>query len=267
MDYRSFAIDWDYGKETARSGPAEMEAINTIRKTIFEGAARRWKNAFEDWPLQAQLLIRVEFESFDAKREAAARVKPSSIKFMDHQGSKFPIEGTITIDLAEKNALLARRAEFLDVVTHEIGHVLGIGMLLDEFGGRKRIKQGSNRSWYVGEHAKVEYAHLLGLSADDITGVPIQIEKDGTAFHWDDAYLDWELLSANLEGPEVGGSPGAGLNALSRVTLGALKDLGYNVNLENAEHFALSPPIRRWGAFPAASARTAPSTSRCRVGV
>jgi len=255
----SFAIEWNYSSDAALGSGAEV-----IKRTIFNAAANRWSNVIEGWPLPASasfegLRINVEFKHFRAHRDAAARVEPSSMKFMDRVkgvGIRFPKEGTIAIDLADTASLLVRRADFLDVVTHEIGHVLGIGMLLKELegSGGSLVEQRDGGWRYVGPEALKEYSQLLGRSSD---GVPILIEDSGTAptFHWDDEYLEWDLMSAELKAPELGGASGTGLNAISRVTIGALADLGYNVKMENAEYFALLP-----------QRGTRPSTSRCYTG-
>jgi len=214
----------------------------SLDNTIFAAAGKRWKSVIDGWlpdsKFKGPLLIRVRFEKLvrpEGRPNTAALVRPSSLVPMDR--GPLPKEGTITIDLDDRKDLLDRRAEFLDVITHEIGHVLGIGTL---FEGAKGSLVDKDKKLFLGEKALKQYLKLA--PGEKVEGVPVtfqDIEQDRDAFHWNDDPLKWELMSATLDAPTLGGAPGTGLNAISTVTIGALEDLGYIVNEENAELFAL----------------------------
>ena len=111
-----------------------------------------------------------------------------------------------------------------DIITHELGHILGIGAVWGKFG-----VTGSGNCPYVGVNANREYQALTGCSQ-------IPTEQDGggqtRCVHWDDTCLRDELMTGfiNLNGA----------NPLSRLTVAGLQDLGYVVDYSGADSFPAS---------------------------
>jgi hypothetical protein len=114
-----------------------------------------------------------------------------------------------------------------DVITHEMGHVLGIGTIWDV----KNVLQGegSNNPTFTGTAAKLEYGKLKGTGPK---AVPVEnTGGQGTAdSHWRETIFRNELMSGFIAGPK---------NPISRVTVASLQDIGYVVNLDAAEPFQL----------------------------
>ena len=83
---------------------------------------------------------------------------------------------------------------------------------------------------YVGRYALAEYRKL----APGAIGVPLESGGGGgtRAAHWSEAVFGNELMTGYL----------SSTMPLSRVTLGALQDLGYSVNYAKADPFALPKP-------------------------
>ena len=118
--------------------------------------------------------------------------------------------------------------ELQDVIIHEMGHVLGIGTLWDNLG--LIIDAGNNNPEFIGANAMREYATLKGLS--NPTSVPVaNTGGQGTAGgHWRETVFDTELMT---------GYDDPGRNALSRLTVASLQDLGYQVNYDQADAYIL----------------------------
>lgn len=138
--------------------------------------------------------------------------------FKNNGGHVLPIAGLITLDTADisDNSLQG-------LIEHEMGHVLGFGTLFADNG----LHSGNgNDSTYTGENALQAWRDM-GCSGD------IPIETDGgeatAGAHWDEECLVGELMTGYIGGG----------NYLSRLTVGAMMDLGYNVNMNAADPFSL----------------------------
>jgi Leishmanolysin len=134
---------------------------------------------------------------------------------------------TFDLERMESNGILN------DVITHEMGHVLGIGRTI---WSRKGLLQGADTDdpRFTGPAATAEYRALFG--SDTMDGVPVEnTGGPGTRnSHWREALFHNELMSSRI------GSPG---NPISRVTVAGLQDIGYQVDLAAAEPYSL-PDVR-----------------------
>jgi len=117
------------------------------------------------------------------------------------------------------------------VLTHEMGHALGIGSFwkyqnfFKDFPDLKLIEGAkTDTPTYVGANAIAQYQSYGKPTA---IAVPVQPFVLG---HWDEDYLGTELMTPYADDR----------NQLSRVTLGALADLGYTVNYGRADHYVLN---------------------------
>jgi hypothetical protein len=111
-----------------------------------------------------------------------------------------------------------------EVVVHEMGHVLGIGTLWNF--GRTLLQGTAADPRFVGPSAIAGFHEVGGR------GSSIPVEEDGgsgTAFgHWDDETFDTELMTGFIA---TGESP------LSVMTIGSMRDLGYEVNPAAADPY------------------------------
>ena len=151
----------------------------------------------------------------------------------------FPDMGVVTINKKILNTLRNAKnhgyyeyyeSHFLHLVIHEMGHVLGIG----------------TRQWreFI-EHADPHFTGPLAIKAFDQAGgtnykgakVPVQW---GTANHWRNNVFRGEVMS-----PSLGGQQGFSqiFNvSLSAITIQALADLGYKVDVSKADPYRLPAP-------------------------
>jgi hypothetical protein len=128
---------------------------------------------------------------------------------------------------------------FDEVILHEMGHVLGIGSLWQVPNFFNLINYApttlpcrntptfTTQPTFTGASARLEFNVLGGV------GNP-PIENGFTAgtkcVHWDENFFNNELMTGFLD---------SGSNPLSRMTVGSLRDLGYQVNKNPANAYSI----------------------------
>lgn len=105
-----------------------------------------------------------------------------------------------------------------DVVTHELGHALGLGTAAP-WGALLQYTGDPTGYRFTGPRSVAEWLHLGG------TGTSIPLSHD--AGHWDETVLQDELMTCYVE--LVPAHP------MSAITVAALADMGYHVDLEHAD--------------------------------
>ena len=123
---------------------------------------------------------------------------------------------------------MENEGELLDVIIHEMGHVLGIGTLWSHPGLIQ--SSGTNNPVFTGTNAMREYAVLKNFP--NPTPVPIaNTGGSGTREgHRRESIFDSELMT---------GYDDPGRNALSRLTIASPQDLGYRVDYSKADTYML----------------------------
>ena len=137
--------------------------------------------------------------------------------------SGLPAYGVMEFDSADV-ADLEAAGLLSTVITHEMGHVLGVGS-----GPRwdsLLTGAGTADPRFTGVTARAVWAELGGSSAN----VPVEnTGGPGTAdSHWRESVFGAELMTGFLN---------PGTNPITRLTLAALADVGYGVDLDAAEGF------------------------------
>jgi hypothetical protein len=140
--------------------------------------------------------------------------------------------GTAVVDLADRT-----NSQIKDILVHELGHALGIGPFWSLEYIRSSFKPlglvtnlNTDQPLYIGANALAEYRKL----APGAVGVPLESGGGaGTrAAHWSESVLGDELMTGYL----------SDTMPLSRITVGALQDLGYSVNYAKADPYSLPTP-------------------------
>lgn len=128
---------------------------------------------------------------------------------------------------------LLQANQLTDTVTHEMGHVLGIGTHWNNVPniatGLGDSKQCGTNPEFIGTNAVREYRALGGTGNIAIENQGGPGTCDG---HWKESIFGAELMTGVLNN----GVP----NPLSRITLGSMQDLGYSVDLSKANGYSIS---------------------------
>jgi hypothetical protein len=131
------------------------------------------------------------------------------------------------------------------VILHEMAHVLGYGTLWPNRGLLADASlSGGTDPHFIGTDATTEFNAAGG--ATYAGGLKVPVENTGGAgtadSHWRESVFGSELMT---------GFVNPGINPLSRVSLGALADEGYVVNLAGADSYTLVPSLLAFDRGPA----------------
>lgn len=158
---------------------------------------------------------------------------------------RLPYWGAIGFDPA--NAVQDSLAELTETAIHEIAHALGFGWPLF-FEPRPNYPNGLVVGTvadlvFVGVNAVREYNTIFSAS---VGSIPMENEGGGgtAGVHWDDGAMPGELMT---------GSATEGISPLSKISVGAMADLGYAVNYAAADTYR-NPAARVAASMAAATA-------------
>ena len=213
--------------------------LTPTQKNAFKTAAKRWSKVIVgDLPsvmvsgeVIDDLLIMAQGVPIDGPGKILGQAGPTHLRPASAGANAFlPAKGLMSFDTADLAAMQAD-GTLVDVITHEMGHVIGIGTIWPN----KRLLVGSNTTnpRFTGAAAKKEYGVLKGIGP-----TPVPVENTGgpgtVNSHWRETVFKNELMSGFIAAPD---------NPLSRVTVASLQDLGYAVDLNAAEPYSL-PNLR-----------------------
>ncbi|NDC63862.1 MAG: hypothetical protein EBZ59_07765, partial [Planctomycetia bacterium] len=145
----------------------------------------------------------------DGPSNGLANAGPTA--FRDN-GAGLPYAGITGIDPADAGDL----TQLYDTITHEMGHAFGFT------DGAQVFSRWIVGETFTGPNALREYTSIFAVAA---TGVPLQA---GVRAHWDEPVFGNELMT-----PFTTGAP----EYISRITIGALQDMGYTVDYAAAEPY------------------------------
>jgi leishmanolysin len=212
-----------------------LGGLTTAQKNAFKTAAKRWSKVIvgdlPDVVVNGQVIDDVLIEAsgvaIDGPGGILGQAGPTHLRPASAGAAKFiPAKGRMQFDTADL-ANMQANGTLGDVITHEMGHVLGIGTIWTA----KGLLAGSsgNNPTFTGTNAKKEYGTLKGTGP---AAVPVEnTGGPGTAnSHWRETVFRNELMTGFVAGPP---------NPMSRLTVASLKDLGYKVDLTKAEPYSL----------------------------
>lgn len=167
------------------------------------------------------LVLFVQIASIDGVGKTLAQSGPCYTR----SSNSLPAVGALVLDTDDVRTVEAQGL-MRDLVTHEIGHVLGFGTLwpdLQLLGGA-----GGTDPRFLGPGGGTAYQALGGGTA----GVPVEnAGADGTRdSHWRESVFGNELMTGYIN---------LGSNPLSAVTIASLRDLGYVTDATAADAYAL----------------------------
>ena len=182
-----------------------------------------------------ELLMLFDAATIDGPSGTLAYAGPCYTRPSNH----LPIVGRVVLDSEDVDWIPATTG-LLDVVIHEIAHVLGFGILWDGFGlleNPASVTPGAD-THFTGAGAIAAFNAAGGAS---YTGakVPVDNEQPAPDDHWRESIFPGEVMGP-VEYTDRSSS-------LSAITIGSLADLGYTVNTSLADPYGVSadlPPGR-----------------------
>lgn len=221
----SLTVETDQGQFTIE---LEFDGLKQEYKNAFQCAKLIWERAIVgDLPAVTlagryvdDLLIFAKGVAMDGRGGVLGQAGPNYIRLSNN----LPITGVMEFDTHDLEDM-HEDGSLVDVIVHEMGHVLGIGTLWDE------LVRGMNTNdpVFIGANAMREYGLIIGAEP-----TPVPVENTGgpgtRGGHWRESVFDSELMTGWLD---------RGRNPLSRITLAALADLGYDVDMSAADEYRL----------------------------
>lgn len=164
-----------------------------------------------------------------------------------------PLLGTLQVNIFTLGQLSDRKLD--DLIQHEVGHVLGIGSLWSRGGSQAGLVAGDAQSAdpiFVGPNALAAFERLGRAGFFAGRRVPLEVRVLG---HWRADAFSGEVMAPSLT-----------LNApqpTSSVTVAALRDLGWNVELGAYEEYVLPELVtsQRIAVPGGVAARVAPAAA------
>ena len=230
--------------DSLRKGDFDIELVfldhlTEFQKNVFQHAARRWMSVIvEDLPDYTFTQgfsgtcggQSYEIPSGDRIDDLRIYVSTSvSSTFAIGQGSPhllretthLPVVGCMAIDVGLTSSLYG-------IPLHEIGHVLGFGALWEEFGflQDQSWSDSSADTHFNGPRAIAAFDEAGGW---DYGGKKVPVWQWGNGNHWRTSVLWGELMLPSRWGEE----------ALSAITVQSLADLGYGVDVSQADPYTL----------------------------
>ncbi len=180
------------------------------------------------------LVIDVAVRSIDGVGGIVGQAGPTCVRAT----SNLPVAGQMVFDSADVANLVASGI-FDRVVLHEMLHVLGYGTIWNLLGTSTGTGGADPR--YQGGRGVAEWS-LLGGSAN------VPLENTGAAgtrdSHWRESTFGTELMTGYLN---------TGTDPLSRLSVASLADLGYQVDVGQADAYSLPGMLAALRLGPAAA--------------
>lgn len=236
---------------------ASGDGYNASQKALFHKAAARWMSIitgdipdsdFSDNPIDRwddllearifvddtvdDLRIFVGVGDIDGAEGTLGRGGTRIVKRNRNQGTLVTKIGAIAIDKDDLEWM--SEALLSDVILHEMGHVLGFGTLWETLD----LVRGERDVYFTGPRAIRAFDDAGGLNYN---GPKVPAESDSS--HWRGSVFGDELMIASIRTDLKEPLP------LSKVTIQSLADLGYQVDVGQADQYRLPDPA---GAKPVA---------------
>ena len=240
---------------------------SSYRETI-QAAVDKWDRVLVSKPFSNwQLEVGVEYDTMEPNILGGAAI--SHFMGTTNFGSFFPSSGrlilnTVHLESKRDNIGNAGFSELYYVCLHEVGHLLGIGnFTLSEnstIAGEPVVRyteDGVDKFYYTGEHAfqaYKDYLEPLGYNVSELSGIPTEDDGgQGTAHsHPEEGLLHGISVNDRFIGGVfhpglehelmAGWSENGNYNPLSKISIGFLEDMGYEVNYDEAEPYNPEDP-------------------------
>jgi hypothetical protein len=216
--------------------------LSSGQKAAFKAAAARWEGVISA-PLPAVkvggvvttgCLIDAQGSAIDGPSGILGMAGPTRLRPEIPSMGKaayLPCQGMMSFDSADL-AKMESDGTLLDVITHELGHVIGIGTVWRRKG--VLVGAGTANPYFHGPRCRTAFHDLGGMGNE----VPVENTGGGGTrdSHWRERFFRTELMTGWV-------SPAGTPSPLSRLTIASLEDLGYTVDYSKAEPYSLKPAL------------------------
>ncbi len=240
---------WALGLVTNAVSPVPFQVevrflggLSPNQQAAFAGAARRWSQIITgDIPpmlLEGEIIDDVLIEAQGKPIDGPGRILGQAGPLFLRPSSMLPIKGIMSFDTADLDRM-EHDGTLEDVILHEMAHVLGFGTLWDRMGLIRG--QGSINPTFLGASTMREYGLLRHQAdtANTTNPTPVPVANTGGSgtrdAHWREVVFADELLTGFLSGKA---------RPISRMSIGAFEDMGYQVNLGTADSYALPSMLK-----------------------
>jgi hypothetical protein len=202
------------------------------QRTMIEAAAARWSQIVvgdlsnvsdQEYGTIDDLLVEITTAAIDGNLNTLA-----DAQILLARGNDLPAIARIRIDSADLASLTSGN-DLTGLVIHEMGHALGFG---EETWLSMGLLANSTGPFpvFTGANAKREYQAVFGT----VNGTNVAVENEGgegsVNHHWRENVFQNEIMTSQY-------SLGV-LNPISRITVGALDDMGYTVDYSAADAYS-----------------------------
>jgi hypothetical protein len=170
------------------------------------------------------VVVFVRVTPIDGQGDILASALPCAL----HEESNLPVVARITFDSSDVAQYITN--DWVDLITtHELGHALGFGTVWEQRG--LVVNGGTANPTFKGASAAREYGFAFGGSS-----AVVPVENTGGAGtanrHWRASVFPTETMNGFIDSRTA---------PLSRITIGAMEDVGYQVRYDAADVY---PPLR-----------------------
>ncbi|MEX2111304.1 MAG: leishmanolysin-related zinc metalloendopeptidase [Gemmatimonadaceae bacterium] len=172
------------------------------------------------------LLIYASIQDIDGKGRILARAGPCYVRSTSDLRT---VVGVMEFDAADINSLAAE-GSLVDVIMHEMLHVVGVGTFWDDKGLLRNVNTATVE--YVGAGG-LEGCRQTGGTTSCASAVPVENTGGPGTFnsHWRESVFANELMTGYIN---------AGPMPLSVITVRSIEDLGYTVNPPAADAYFIA---------------------------
>jgi len=232
-------VDGEYDIELVPGPNFVLEGFERYVESL-ERAAERWEQVIvgdvRDLGGIDDVRIEYNFGNIDGPGQILGRAGPTVLRpAVDHY---LTLQGIMEFDTSDIGSLSDAQLDALFL--HEMGHVFGIGILWENFEFECSQCSDNNNPNYdpLGECPAAVDAFENSPGRNHASPTGLLVEQDGNpgtkCAHFDEQQLQSELMTGWLTV-----NPGTGISELSAITIGALEDLGYEVNYAAADAFTV----------------------------
>ncbi len=258
-DDQQFRIELNFADSLAGLSGAARDALNQAAR-FWEGVILG-RSAITQSNTLSIALSGENLVSQDGTADTGTLALSGPSLTLDAADNLVITRGSSTLNMRKFAEFNANPIYLRDIMIHEFAHVLGFGTIWEplqfSFTDGSSVTAGktwinrTNATYRADSYAGWAYGDLLGTFTP--TAIPIEPQ---IFYHWDETRFDTELMTPFAENPGVP-------MPMSSLTLGALRDLGWNVNFGAAQPYTL-PTVRSaaLAAVPSGTTKTQQPAAR-----